>query len=88
MLSLITEEKLRDLMEEVMLKLNSANEKNGEEKVEYLTRKQVAEMLDVSLTTVDKYCKDKVLRRYKPAGRVKFIKSEVHEDMRRQNFHY
>jgi len=88
MLTVITEDRLRELLEEVIQKISSEKETKSEEKVEYLDRKQVAKMLDVSLTTIDKWRKDKVLRYHKPpgAGRVRFIRSEVHEDMKKTNF--
>lgn len=86
-ITVISEEKLRKLMEEVVQNLVLGRETKNEDKVEYLTRKQVTKMIGISLTTVDKWRKDKILRSHKPAGRVRFIKSEVHEDMQKQNFH-
>lgn len=43
----------------------------------YLTRKEVAEKLQISLISVDKYAKQGVLKSYRIGGAIRFKSSEV-----------
>lgn len=45
--------------------------------VEYLSRKEVAELLKVNLSTIHNYCKSKKLKAYSLGNRVYFKRSEV-----------
>ena len=49
------------------------------EPTKYLTRKEVAEMLSVDLSTVHNYTKRKILQSYQIGGRVYYKRSEVEQ---------
>jgi len=44
---------------------------------DWLTRKQVANRLDITLVTVDKYTRSGILQGYRIGGRVKYKASEI-----------
>ena len=47
----------------------------------YLTRKQVAEMLNVSLPTLDKWIRSGEITAYRPAGQIRIKASEIEAKM-------
>lgn len=49
---------------------------------EYLSRKGVAEVLGISLTTVDTYAREGLLRKHRHGGLIRFRTAEVLDAMR------
>ncbi len=56
-------------------------QQTSENKSSYLTRKQVAETLHLSLTTLDTYTKEGLLTSYKIGHRVLYKKSEINSSL-------
>jgi excisionase family DNA binding protein len=54
-----------------------ANEHFKPQKKEYLTRKEVSELLKVSLVTLNYWCKNGLLRSYRIGNRVRFKSAEI-----------
>jgi excisionase family DNA binding protein len=53
---------------------------------EYLTRKEVAKLLNISLPTLNEYTKRSLLKSYKMGARVLYKKSEVETAPRKVNY--
>ena len=66
------------LMEGVQQVVNQIREEfQPKTPTEYLTRKQVAKMLDINLTTLNNWTKKRVLTSYAIQGRVYYKRDEV-----------
>ena len=55
------------------------------QKVEYLTRKEVASLLSISMPTLHEWCKKKILNPYRMGCRVYFKSEEVNESLKQIN---
>ncbi|MFM9027179.1 MAG: helix-turn-helix domain-containing protein [Bacteroidota bacterium] len=69
-------EELRSLIDEAVNAVLAKNSAFGKEE-EILTRKQVAELLGISFTTINSWCRDGRLKRHYMGAKVYFLKSEV-----------
>ncbi|MFY0653881.1 MAG: helix-turn-helix domain-containing protein [Cyclobacteriaceae bacterium] len=58
-------------------------ERSLEVKQEYLTRKEAAELLSISLPTLHDWCKKKILISYRIGNRVYFKREELGKCMKR-----
>ena len=66
------------LMEGVQQVVNQIREEfQPKTPTEYLTRKQVAKMLDINLTTLNNWTKKRILTSYAIQGRVYYKRDEV-----------
>lgn len=66
------------LMEGVQQVINQIREEfQPKTPTEYLTRKQVAKMLDINLTTLNNWTKKRILTSYAIQGRVYYKRDEV-----------
>jgi len=54
---------------------------SNKEKPEYLSRKEVSELLNVSLVTISSWSKKGILQPHKIGGRVRFIRKQVEETL-------
>ncbi len=82
--SISLEELIETLREIIKEELSTISRDSSEDNT-FLTRQEAADLLGVSLTTIDTYRKERVLRFYKPHGRVRFVKSEFIEDIKKLN---
>jgi len=76
----ITPEDLKkEILEGVAKKLEELKSQlqNKEEPSKYLTRKEVSEILGVSLVTIHHWCKKGILKPYYIGNRVRFKNSEI-----------
>ncbi|MEQ8553414.1 MAG: helix-turn-helix domain-containing protein [Cyclobacteriaceae bacterium] len=73
---------LLDGMEERIKELVERPEKK---EVKYLTRKEVAELLSISLPTLHDWCKRKILNPYRVGNRVYFKIDEIDQSLKQIN---
>lgn len=73
---------LLDGMEERIKELVERPEKK---EIKYLTRKEVAELLSISLPTLHDWCKRKILNPYRVGNRVYFKINEIDESLKQIN---
>lgn len=55
--------------------------KAKEEEIKYLTRKETAQLLGISLPTLNDWTKKGLLKSYRISSRIRYIESEVHHAM-------
>lgn len=78
-----TPEAIRDIVrDEITAALETYHEKQSRKK-KYLTRQQVADALNVTLSTVHSYMNKGILKAYKVNGRTLFRANEVDEALER-----
>ena len=77
----VTPEQLQEaIIEGVKIQIDDLKKHlQPKEPTKYLTRKGVAEMLSVDLSTVHNYTKRKILQAYQIGGRVFYKRSEVEQ---------
>jgi len=73
----LTQEELEEKIEAAIKRAIESFPKKAEQ-IEYLTRKEVAALLHISLPTLNNYTKDGVLRASRISGRVLYKKEDVH----------
>lgn len=56
-----------------------------EKEVKYLTRKEVAELLSISLPTLHSWCQRKILNPYRVGNRVYFKSTEIDQSLKQIN---
>jgi len=81
-LSEITTDELRDMISQsitVALKNQNGQKKQTEEKL--LSRREAAELLDVSLPTLGEYTKTGKVKGYRLGGKIKYKQSELLDAM-------
>ena len=69
-------EALRKEVQDCLAKSQSPNEQ-----LEYITRKEAALILGISLPTLGKFTKEGIVPAYRISSRIRYKKSEVHESM-------
>lgn len=78
-----TPETIRDIVrDEITAALETYHEKQSRKK-KYLTRKEVADQLSITLSTVHSYINQGILKAYKVNGRTLFKAGEVDEALER-----
>ncbi|MFJ1474636.1 helix-turn-helix domain-containing protein [Capnocytophaga cynodegmi] len=82
--TLIPREEIKNIVLEVLQENRGEGIQQSQETFsdEYLTRKQVAEKLKISLPTLNKYTKAGILKGYRIGGRVLYKRSEVEQSLR------
>jgi excisionase family DNA binding protein len=75
----IFDKKLTELLKEQSAKKSAFS---------YLSRKQVADILHVSLPTLHEWTKDGILVSYKIGNRVLYKSDEIQDCLRKRKFHY
>lgn len=66
-----------DIFREEFQKFKSTNPSSQQKNSEYLSRKEVCELLKISMATLHYYTKDGILQGYRIGGRVLYKLSEV-----------
>ena len=81
---------LKELMREVIdEKLNDFTKPVKSEDQEYLTRKEVAKLLKISLTTLNDWSKQGIVQAYRIGNRVLYKKKEIEDSVSKtQNLKY
>lgn len=69
--------KIEDLLNRIAGQTQVASRSSEPLPAEYLTRREVADILDVCLTTVDHLSNAGVLRKYRSGRVVRFLRTEV-----------
>ncbi len=73
----ISRSELQIMLEEAVRNAMTGLQNNKTTNEEYLTRKDVAELFKVTLTTISDWCKIGKLKRHHINSRVYFLKSEI-----------
>jgi len=85
----LTPEKLKEFISSSVseaFSLYAKQPKQKEVKTHWMTRKEVSELLGVSLVTIHKWSyESKILKPYKIGSRIRFKKSEVEEVLNNSN---
>lgn len=69
--------KIEDLLTVIVGQASSPSPSSQTQQQEYLTRREVAELLDICLTTVDHLSNAGILRKYRSGRVVRFLRTEV-----------
>jgi excisionase family DNA binding protein len=75
---------ISDLVNRLALKVKEINEQRpGSEPLEkYLTRKETAKLLQVSLVTLNEWSKKGIIQSYRIGGRIRYKYSEINESLK------
>jgi len=73
----ITVDELKTLISEVLQNNEVKHEQPHKEDTEYITRQETAEILRISLPTLNEYTKKGILSGYRLGSRVRYKKNEV-----------
>ena len=74
-----------ELVEAIIKKLDIyLQEKTTQKQTEYLTRRQLADLLSIDLATVHRYSKEGIIPSYRLKGRIYFKLSEVEASMKQR----
>lgn len=74
----MTEEELVMLVRKaVSMEMNYQKKKDSDKNHKELTRQEAAELLNVSIGTIDNWSKRGILKKYARGGRIYFIKDEI-----------
>ena len=78
------DELVQEITQEVLTGLRELinHNTNADEAIEYITRKETAKLLNISLVTLSSWTKRSILKSYKIGSRVLYKKSEVIESLR------
>jgi len=79
-------EEIRFDCEENQKRLFSQETKKSLNNDKYLTRREVTQLLKISLPTLHRYTKDGVLRSYRIGGKVRYKQHEVETALKERNF--
>jgi excisionase family DNA binding protein len=67
------------IVSELVANFNAAIKENQSKEIKYLTRKETAKLLGVSLVTLNHWAKDDILKAYKIGTRVRYKSDEVEQ---------
>ncbi len=70
-----------EILSGVQDKLDAFQNSLKSKKTEYLTRKDTAELLGVSLVTIHDWCKKGILKPYRIGSRIRFKRKEIEETL-------
>jgi len=71
----------------VEIKLKEAIQEGSQKKTRYISRKEVCEIVKISLPTLHQWTKDGLLTSYKIGNRVLFKSDEVDESLTKRKFY-
>lgn len=71
------------ISEAVRLELSNLNIQTPPEKVEFITRKETAQILGISLVTLNEWTKTGTLQGYRIGSRVRYKKTEIENSLQK-----
>ena len=85
---LITENELRKLLSEVILQCQDHTQESISSDGDLIDKKEAAQLLKVSLATVDNYRRNGILPSYRIGATIRFKRSEILEVVSSKNASY